>query len=222
MKLLVDIDPVRTAILVFTVMPETYSEAIVFLEKSPQQQYLLMKTISNTLFQLQEARLRASGKRVSSKNESKLSSDLDNEQGSNVQQSNEYMRKLQELLKHHKIEFDMNLHELYIHLLCQFDKKSVLDYLQENTDKYTIPNAQRSCERGKVLDASAYLQERSGDPKGALDLYIKSIKKCVDELWVIYQQHESLLPEGVNRVKVSKTQMHIFIYLFYFFFLFFD
>ncbi|ETO13625.1 hypothetical protein RFI_23743 [Reticulomyxa filosa] len=168
LKMLVEIDPVRTAVLVFTLMPTKYGDAIASLEKKGKQS---THTIAIVVL-------------------------------SSSSSSSEYVRKLQELLKQHKIEFDMKHHELYIYLLCQFDKGSVLDYLQENTDKYTILNAQRSCEKGNVLHASAYLQERSGDTKGALDLYVRSIKKCVDELWGIYHKYEALLPENASQMKV--------------------
>ncbi|ETO32331.1 hypothetical protein RFI_04785 [Reticulomyxa filosa] len=183
---LVNVDPIRTAILIFTLMPSNYSDAIAALDNFKQQQYSLMKAISNALSKLQEEQLLASGKSFKltfiTINNNNNNNNSNNNNNNNIYYYYyyyyiqtyvyvyKYERFLRQLLKQHKIEFDMKHHELFIQLLCKFDKNSVLDYLQVNTDKYTLVNAQRSCESEKVLHACAYLQERSGDSQAALGL----------------------------------------------------
>ena len=60
-----------------------------------------------------------------------------------------------------------DMHKLYVKLLCQFEKESVITYLKSN-DQYPIDDCLRLCQKYDVSEARAYLLERTGDIHGAM------------------------------------------------------
>ncbi len=79
-----------------------------------------------------------------------------------------------DLLERSGISVTPDMHKLYIKLLCQFEKESVLRYLKSN-DQYPIDECLRLCEKYDVSEARAYLLERTGDVHGAMTHLLRSM-----------------------------------------------
>jgi hypothetical protein len=76
------------------------------------------------------------------------------------------------------------IHLKYIGLLCLFEPQSVYSYLT-STPNYPLEQTLALVrDTYKINDATAYLLERTGDPKGALDLMLRALD---DKLLSLYQ-----------------------------------
>ncbi|GMI98953.1 vacuolar protein sorting 8 [Hibiscus trionum] len=64
--------------------------------------------------------------------------------------------------------------ELYLELLCQFERDSVLKFL-ETFDSYRVEYCLRLCQEHGIVDAAAFLLERVGDVGSALLLTLSSL-----------------------------------------------
>lgn len=73
------------------------------------------------------------------------------------------------------------MHKLYVKLLCQFEKESVLIYLKSN-DQYPIDDCLRLCERYQVAEARSYLLERTGDVHGAMVHLLSALESVLGKL----------------------------------------
>ncbi|KAE8723250.1 Transducin family protein / WD-40 repeat family protein isoform 3 [Hibiscus syriacus] len=71
--------------------------------------------------------------------------------------------------------------ELYVELLCQFERDSVLKFL-ETFDSYRVEYCLRLCQEHGIIDAAAYLLERVGDVGSALLLTLSSLNDKFAEL----------------------------------------
>ena len=67
-----------------------------------------------------------------------------------------------------------NIQELYISLLCQYEAKSVYNYLVIHHN-YNLDHILKLCQQYQINDATAYLLERFGNPKSALELILTDI-----------------------------------------------
>ncbi|KAF9600812.1 hypothetical protein IFM89_012551 [Coptis chinensis] len=66
--------------------------------------------------------------------------------------------------------------ELYLALLCQFERNSVLKFLQ-TFENYRLEHCLRLCQEYKVIDAAAFLLERVGDVGGAQLLTLSGLNE---------------------------------------------
>ncbi|KAE8703626.1 vacuolar protein sorting-associated protein 8-like protein isoform X2 [Hibiscus syriacus] len=71
--------------------------------------------------------------------------------------------------------------ELYLELLCQFERDSVLKFL-ETFDSYRVEYCLRLCQEHGIIDAAAFLLERVGDVGSALLLTLSSLNDKFAEL----------------------------------------
>ncbi|XWS31977.1 hypothetical protein CRYUN_Cryun23aG0121100 [Craigia yunnanensis] len=71
--------------------------------------------------------------------------------------------------------------ELYLELLCQFERDSVLKFL-ETFDSYRVEHCLRLCQEYGIIDAAAFLLERVGDVGSALLLTLSSLNDKFTEL----------------------------------------
>jgi hypothetical protein len=83
------------------------------------------------------------------------------------------------------------MHKLYVKLLCQFEKSSVITYLKSN-DQYPIDDCLRLCTKYDVSEARAYLLERTGDIHGAMTNLLKTLNTSLNELKKIFINSEIL------------------------------
>ncbi len=62
-----------------------------------------------------------------------------------------------DLLEQSGADVTPDMHKLYVKLLCQFDKASVITYLKSN-DQYPIDDCLRLCNKYNVDEARAYVK----------------------------------------------------------------
>jgi hypothetical protein len=65
-------------------------------------------------------------------------------------------------------------HFLLLQLLCQFERNSVLKFL-ETFDSYRVEHCLRLCQKYGIIDASSFLLERVGDVGSALLLTLSTL-----------------------------------------------
>ncbi|WOK95317.1 hypothetical protein Cni_G04024 [Canna indica] len=96
----------------------------------------------------------------------------------------EYAKRLSsfpKLLHHNAIHLTDELTELYLTLLCQFERNFVLKFL-ETFDSYRLEKCLRICQEYGVTDAAAFLLERVGDVSSALILMLTGLNEKIDLL----------------------------------------
>ncbi|KFK30664.1 hypothetical protein AALP_AA6G011700 [Arabis alpina] len=71
--------------------------------------------------------------------------------------------------------------ELYLELLCKYEPKSVLRFL-ETFDSYRVEHCLRLCQEYEIIDAAAFLLERVGDAASALSLTLSGLNEKFVEL----------------------------------------
>ncbi|KAL5792140.1 hypothetical protein ACOSP7_000734 [Xanthoceras sorbifolium] len=87
--------------------------------------------------------------------------------------------------------------EQYLELLCQYERGSVLKFL-ETFDSYRVEHCLRLCQDYGIIDAAAFLLERVGDVGSALLLTLSGLN---DKFMELENAMESVLPSAVaNRV----------------------
>jgi hypothetical protein len=98
------------------------------------------------------------------------------------------LKYLTELVKksprHEHIEEELIV--LYVHLLCKFSPASLADFLLSRED-YPLDDCLELAKRYKIVDATAYLSERLGDTKEALNLLLgvrpkQTVKQSQDDI----------------------------------------
>ncbi|KAJ0975965.1 hypothetical protein J5N97_017930 [Dioscorea zingiberensis] len=95
-----------------------------------------------------------------------------------------YMERLSnfpKLLQHNPVHVTDDMAELYLELLCCYEPKSVLKFL-ETFDNYRLEHCLRLCQEYEVIDATAFLLERVGDVGSALGLLMTGLDKKFDLL----------------------------------------
>lgn len=85
------------------------------------------------------------------------------------------------LLQQNQIHVTDEMAELYLELLCQYERKSVLKFL-ETFENYRLEHCLRLCQEYGVTDAAAFLLERVGDVGAALALLMNGLKEKADLL----------------------------------------
>lgn len=83
---------------------------------------------------------------------------------------------IDELLERSGIAITTEMRETYIKLLCQFEPTKVCPFLIQNTD-YRLDYCLSVCQHYEVVDATAYLLERTGDVSGALSLTLTALEE---------------------------------------------
>ncbi|KAK3152034.1 hypothetical protein QOZ80_2BG0153450 [Eleusine coracana subsp. coracana] len=91
-----------------------------------------------------------------------------------------YLQRLSNLpkLEHNPVSINDELVELYLELLCQYEPRSVLKFL-ETFDSYKLERCLHLCLDYGVTDAAAFLQERVGDVGSALALVLAGLDENI-------------------------------------------
>ncbi|XP_025799540.1 uncharacterized protein LOC112879491 isoform X1 [Panicum hallii] len=91
----------------------------------------------------------------------------------------DYQQRLSNLkLDQNPVSIDDELVELYLELLCQYERRSVLKFL-ETFDSYRLERCLHLCLDYGVTDAAAFLQERVGDVGSALALILAGLDEKI-------------------------------------------
>ncbi|KAM3247330.1 vacuolar protein sorting-associated protein 8 [Capsicum annuum] len=88
----------------------------------------------------------------------------------------ETLSDLPKLVQNYPIVITDQMTELYIELLCRYERKSVLRFL-ETSESYRVEHCLHICQEYGVIDAAAFLLERVGDIGSALLLLISSLNE---------------------------------------------
>jgi hypothetical protein len=80
--------------------------------------------------------------------------------------------------------------ERYIELLCRYQPQDVYGFLHSN-DNYRVEEALDVCSKAKLMDATAYLLERSGDILGAFKLIRETLGKELEVISEKYYRQDS-------------------------------
>jgi vacuolar protein sorting-associated protein 8 len=132
------------------------------------------------------------------------------------------MKYLGELVKD-PIEEDLVFK--YIVLLCQNDPKKVLPFLQTRDD-YNLDKCLDVCNEYHVIEAAAYLNEKLGNVKGALDLLLKRAEDYtaeyiantklythIDSIEQDVKESIALCSRNVTRLDTGEIKEYLFMVL---------
>ncbi|XP_022757621.1 vacuolar protein sorting-associated protein 8 homolog isoform X2 [Durio zibethinus] len=93
----------------------------------------------------------------------------------------ERMSNFPKFLRSNPLHVTDDMIELYLELLCQFERDSVLKFL-ETFDSYRVEHCLRLCQEYGIIDAAAFLLERVGDVGSALLLTLSGLNDKFTEL----------------------------------------
>lgn len=82
-----------------------------------------------------------------------------------------------------------------LQLLCQYERSSVLKFL-ETFDSYRVEHCLRLCQEYGIVDAASFLLERVGDVGSALLLTLSSLN---DKFIKLDTAVESIVPNATSR-----------------------
>ncbi|XP_065860044.1 uncharacterized protein [Euphorbia lathyris] len=95
-----------------------------------------------------------------------------------------YLERISEFpkfIRNNPVHVTDDMIELYMELLCQYERNSVLKFL-ETFDSYRVEHCLRLCQEYGITDAAAFLLERVGDVGSALLLIITALNDKFPDL----------------------------------------
>ncbi|XP_015888913.3 uncharacterized protein LOC107423794 [Ziziphus jujuba] len=98
-------------------------------------------------------------------------------------------------LRNNPVQVTDDMIELYLELLCQYERSSVLKFL-ETFDSYRVEHCLRLCQEYGIVDAASFLLERVGDVGSALLLTLSSLN---DKFIKLDTAVESIVPNATSR-----------------------
>ena len=109
---------------------------------------------------------------------------------------------------------DQVIHEQFIQLMCRFDSQRVYMYLREN-DNYRLEQSLAIVRKMKIVDATAYLLERTGDVKAAFKLLLDNLKDKVADFSHAFAEDEDPLSskDGREKRRALKNALNFIIHL---------
>ncbi|CAN4126445.1 unnamed protein product [Withania somnifera] len=116
----------------------------------------------------------------------------------------ETMSNFPKHLQNYPIVITDEMTELYIELLCRYERKSVLRFL-ETSESYKVDRCLHLCQEYGVTDAAAFLLERVGDIGSALLLVISSLdEKFILLDTAVENEHCATAPEHFKAILSKK------------------
>ncbi|GJX44311.1 vacuolar protein sorting-associated protein 8 homolog isoform X1 [Tanacetum coccineum] len=86
----------------------------------------------------------------------------------------ERISEFPKFLRENPVHVTDEMTELYLELLCQYEPKSVLHFL-ETCESYRVDHCLRLCQEHGIIDAAAFLLERVGDVGSALSFTLSDL-----------------------------------------------
>ncbi|XP_031383259.1 vacuolar protein sorting-associated protein 8 homolog [Punica granatum] len=102
----------------------------------------------------------------------------------------DYLKKVFDFprfLRNNPIDVTDDMVERYLELLCQYERNSVLKFL-ETFDSYRVEHCLRLCQEYGITDAAAFLLERVGDVGSALLLTLSSLNDKFAKLDIVVSE----------------------------------
>lgn len=103
----------------------------------------------------------------------------------------ESARRMADLIKRGNMTVPPEMHLKYIELLCEYEPDRVYTYLSTHA-KYPLDGTLALCRHYKVLDATAFLLERTGDVRQALELVLETMHQRLQVLAVRCDQADKV------------------------------
>lgn len=123
----------------------------------------------------------------------------------------DYHQRLSNLSKlgHNPLHIDDELVELYLELLCQYERRSVLKFL-ETFESYRLERCLHLCLDYGVTDAAAFLQERVGDVGSALALILAGLDEKIS-LFIssVHNTSSDVASKSISEAKQSDTVLEM-------------
>nr|XP_043626179.1 vacuolar protein sorting-associated protein 8 homolog [Erigeron canadensis] len=94
--------------------------------------------------------------------------------GARVHDFLERISEFPKFLRENPVHVTDEMTELYLELLCQYEPNSVLHYL-ETCESYRVDQCLRLCQEHGIIDAAAYLLEKTGDVGSALSFTLSDL-----------------------------------------------
>ncbi|PIN18586.1 hypothetical protein CDL12_08740 [Handroanthus impetiginosus] len=98
------------------------------------------------------------------------------QQSTIVQAYLEAISSFANLLHNNRVNVTDEMMESYFELLCQYDRESVLKFL-ETSESYRVEYCLRLCQENGIIDAASFLLERVGDVGSALLLILSNLNE---------------------------------------------
>jgi len=111
-----------------------------------------------------------------------------------------------------KVQITSDMQELYIKLLCQYDPAAVYQYLF-NHDDYRLDYCLQVCKNSGIVDATAYLLERTGDVAGALQLILTTVDDRLKKLTAVHKKNPQDRLDSLKETKDTETTLMLAITL---------
>ncbi|KAL6495612.1 hypothetical protein OROGR_030175 [Orobanche gracilis] len=103
------------------------------------------------------------------------------QQSNGVQAYLEAISCFLKLIHNNRVNLTDEMMELYFELLCKYDRKSVLKFL-ESYESYRVEHCLHLCQEYGIIDAASFLLERVGDVGSALLLILSNLSEKFDML----------------------------------------
>lgn len=84
---------------------------------------------------------------------------------------------LKALITNGTVQLDTADYDKYLHLMCDYNPESVLEFLQNQNNAYDVEAALDFCEKRNLTQAMIYLYEKKGDFKRAFTLGMECLKE---------------------------------------------
>ena len=109
---------------------------------------------------------------------------------------------------------DPMIHEQFIELMCRYDPDDVFGYLK-GTDNYRLEQSLAIVRKLKVVDATAFLLEKTGDVQGAFKLLLENVKEKVTTFSQAFAEDDDPMSTRAGREKHRslKSAMNVVIQL---------
>ncbi|XP_075484312.1 uncharacterized protein LOC142524290 [Primulina tabacum] len=113
-------------------------------------------------------------------------------------------------LRNNEVHVTDEMTELYFELLCQYERESVLKFL-ETSESYRVENCLRLCQEYGIVDAASFLLERVGEVGSALLLILSNLRDRIVKLDAVIQKgcFDSKL-DDLNPIMKKKDVADIF------------
>ncbi|PWA87262.1 Clathrin, heavy chain/VPS, 7-fold repeat-containing protein [Artemisia annua] len=111
----------------------------------------------------------------------------------------ERISEFPKFLRENPVHVTDEMTELYLELLCQYEPKSVLHFL-ETCESYRVDHCLRLCQEHGIIDAAAFLLERVGDVGSALSFTLSDLADRFNMLDAAVESIDDYA--GVDRLNV--------------------
>lgn len=153
-----------TVFLVVQHLFQEFQQILVELKSHPKSLFLYLKTVIEAH---SKGTLNFSSLRVKNQNQNQNQND----------RLHDFLQRISDFpkfLRDNPLHITDEITEMYLELLCEYEPKSVLHFL-ETCESYRVDHCLRLCQEHGIIDAAAFLLERVGDVGSALSFTLSDL-----------------------------------------------